>query len=352
MRKLFARHRSLAFLFMVVILTFSIQHTSQGQGGKKIYWTEWDAKTKTGRIRRAHLDGSYVKDIVIGLKDPRSIALDPRRRKVYWTDYGTGKIQRADFTGRNIENIIVGFTFREGGRLQIRCDENGCKGEAFPHKGGKIDLPHEALIAPYGLALDPGNRRIYWGNDLRGTIQAATLNGSGITDILDIGIDVPINFAIKVGGDKMYWINVERKAKGGKIQRANLDGSNFETIVTGLRGPHSIALDMMGRKIYWTADGNKIQRANLDGGNIEDIVPGLANVIGLALDPVAGKIYWVSHDLETGVGKIQRANLNGSRVKDVITGLGYLWHIALYSPGAYTLTPSVDKLTTTWAAMK
>ncbi|RKU38425.1 hypothetical protein C6496_06335 [Candidatus Poribacteria bacterium] len=350
MTNLAATHRWLIFVLAGVLLTLGMQGMSLGQGGKKIYWTEWDGRTQTGNVRRAHLDGSYVKDVVTDLKDPRSIALDTLRRKVYWTDYGTGKIQRADFTGRNIKDIVTGFKIPAV--LHIACDENGCKGEAFPHNGGKIELPHEALIDPYGLALNPGDRKIYWGNNLRGTIQSADLNGSSIKDILDIGIDVPINFAIQVGGDKIYWINTERKAKGGKIQRANLDGSNLEDIVTGLRGPHGIALDMISRKLYWTADGNKIQRANLDGSQIEDIITGLGNVDKITLDPVAGKIYWVSYTPDTGIGKIQRANLDGSKIKDLITGLGYVWEITLYSQGAYTVAPSPDKLITTWAEMR
>lgn len=352
MRRLSAMQRCLFFLLVVVMLTFSTQHTSQGQGGKKIYWTEWDGRTKTGKVRRSHLDGSYIKDVVPGLQYPKAIALDTLRRQVYWTDYDTGKIQRADFTGRNIEDIVIGFKFREGGMLHIACDENGCKGEAFPHNGGKIELPHEALVDPYGLALDPGKAKIYWGNDLLGTIQSANLNGSNAKDILYIGIKIPINFDIEIGGDKIYWINVERKAKGGKIQRANLDGSNVEDIVTGLRGPHGLALDMISRKLYWTADGNKIQRADLDGNNIEDVVTGLTNVRVLALAPIVGKLYWTSYAPDTGIGKIQCANLDGSRIKDIITGLGYVWAIALYSPGSYTVTPGKNRLTTTWAELK
>ena len=59
-----------------------------------------------------------------------------------------------------------------------------------------------------------------------------------------------------------------------KIQRANLDGSNVEDLVTqGLSSPRGIALDVEGGKMYWTDSGtDKIQRANLDGSNIEDLV--------------------------------------------------------------------------------
>ena len=88
---------------------------------------------------------------------------------------------------------------------------------------------------------------------------------------------------------KMYWADQQTN----KIQRANLDGTNVEDLVTGLSGPVGIALDIDGGKVYW-ADlaSNKIQRANLDGSNVEDLVIGLGGSVGIALDVDAGKMYW------------------------------------------------------------
>ena len=43
-----------------------------------------------------------------------------------------------------------------------------------------------------------------------------------------------------------------------KIQRANLDGSNIEDLVTqGVKSPDGIALDVAGGKMYWTDDGTE-----------------------------------------------------------------------------------------------
>ena len=65
----------------------------------------------------------------------------------------------------------------------------------------------------------------------------------------------------------MYWTDLDTK----KIQRANLDGSNVQDLVTrtqGLSLPGGIALDIAGGKMYWVDFGTeKIQRANLDGSN-------------------------------------------------------------------------------------
>ena len=353
MRTCAALQRWFIFFLTAALLTVGMPNVSHGQGGKKIYWTEWNRETRTWQIRRARLDGSYVKDIATGLKDPRTIALDTIRRKLYWTDQGTGKIQRADLTGRHIKDIVTGFKLPGGeGRLNIKCDENGCKGVAFPRNGGKIELPHELLIDPCSLALDAGNGRIYWGNHLLDTIQSANLDGSSIKDLCRIRWILPESFTIAVGGNKIYWCTVDRAAKAGKIQRANLDGSNLEDIITGLRGPHGMALDLIAGKIYWISDGNKIQRANLNGSHVEHLVTGSIDFNTLALDLAAGKMYWTAWDPDTDTGKIQRANLDGSRVKNVITGLDYPWGIALEIPGAYAVNHGADKLTTIWARVK
>ena len=117
-----------------------------------------------------------------------------------------------------------------------------------------------------------------------------------------------MGIALDAGRGKIYWTD----AGSNKIQRANLDGSQIENLVSiGLHSPEGLALDAAAGKIYWSDFGiDKIQRANLDGSNVEDIVAtGLSSPGGLALDAAAGKIYWS----DFGTDKIQRANLDGSQ---------------------------------------
>ena len=113
----------------------------------------------------------------------------------------------------------------------------------------------------------------------------------------------------------MYWTNPGSQ----EIQRANLDGSQVEDLVTsGLGSPTGLDLDVTGGKMYWTdRRTDKIQRANLDGSHVEDLVTGgLDKPNGLALDVAGGKMYWA----DAGTNKIQRANLNGSNVEDLLSG--------------------------------
>lgn len=164
----------------------------------------------------------------------------------------------------------------------------------------------------------PAPTTLYWTDARTRKIQRANLDGSQVEDVLT-GLSVPCYLALDVRAGKLYWTD-----RGtGKIQRANLDGSQVEDVLTGLDGPVGLALDVAAGKLYWTHAGfwsdtgtGKIQRANLDGSHVEDLVTtGLTALYGLALDVRAGKLYWV----DAGTRLIQRANLDGSLVEDVVT---------------------------------
>ena len=262
-------NQSLRFtVFLLMFLILPLNATAQ-----KMYWTDED----TGKIQRANLDGSNIEDFVTGLIAPESIALDVAGGKVYWTDKVTGKIQRANLDSSNVEDLITGLTI------------------------------------PEGIALDVARGKMYWAGEDMDKIQRANLNGSHIEALVTTGN--PWGITLDLVGNQMYWTDQETD----KIQRANLDGSNIEDLVTiGLDVPIGIALDIKGNQMYWADRGtNKIQRANLDGSNIEALVTdanGLVDPEDIALDIVEGKMYWA----DRGTNKIQCANLDGSNIKDLV----------------------------------
>ena len=248
-----------------------------------------------------------VEDLVTGLPDPRGIALDVAGGKMYWTDYGTGKIQRANMSdGSSVEDLVTG------------------------------------LPTSYVIALDVAGGKMYWTDIGTDKIQRANMSdGSGVEDLVT-GLDTPFGIALDVAGGKMYWTNLGTN----KIQRANMsDGSGVEDLVTGLLSSYGIALDVAGGKVYWTdADTNKIQRANMsDGSGVEDLVT-LGNPHGIALDVAGGKMYWTNW----GTGKIQRANMSdGSGVEDLVTtGSTYPLGVALDVAAGkmYWTDPFTDKI--------
>ena len=285
-----------------------------------IYWTD----PAIGKIQRANLGASNVEDLVTGGLNGIGIALDVAGGKMYWTDPAIGKIQRANLDGSNVEDLLTG------------------------------------LGAPLDIALDIAGGKMYWTHIdwnpateifTNGKIQRANLDGSNVENLLT-GLGTPSGIALDIAGGKMYWTDPAI----GKIQRANLDSSNVEDLLTGLGTPSGIALDIAGGKMYWThIDWNpateiftngKIQRANLDGSNVENLLTGLGTPSGIALDVAGGKMYWTHIDWNPAKsstnGKIQRANLDGSNVEDLLTGLGDPASIALGI--LFQATPSTPDL--------
>ena len=248
-----------------------------------IFWTDYGTdKIQRANLDMANLEVSNVEDLVTGLDRPLGIALDVAGGKMYWTDWSTDKIKRANLDGSNVEDLVT-----------------------------------QGLDGPWGIALDIAGGKMYWTDSDTEKIQRANLDGSNIEDLVT-GLSGPEGIALDVLGGKMYWTDFGPS----KIQRANLDGSNVEDLVTqGLETPSGIALDVAGGKMYWIDwDTEKIQRANLDGSNIEDLVTqGLGSLwggpSGIALDIAGGKMYWT----DNGTDKIKRANLDGSNVEDLVT---------------------------------
>jgi DNA-binding beta-propeller fold protein YncE len=161
------------------------------------------------------------------------------------------------------------------------------------------------------IAIDVIGDKIYWAT--RDNIQRANLDGTNVQDVVT-GLDEPENIAVDVSGGKIYW-SIEY---GDRIQRANLDGTHVQDVVTGLHSPYGIALDVPGSQIYWMEeDDHRIQRANLDGTNVQDVVTGLDEPENIAIDVSGDKIYWT----EGGTRQIQRANLDGSDAHLIVPDL-------------------------------
>ena len=164
-----------------------------------------------------------------------------------------------------------------------------------------------------GLGAAPGF--IYWANSGDGTINRANLDGSGAQAIVS-GQDSPLGVA--VDASHLYWTN----NGDGSIWRANLDGTNAQAIVTDQEAD-GLAAD--GGHLYWTDNGDgQIWRANPDGSNPQAIVSNQNSPWGVAVD--ASHLYWTNNE---GDGTIWRANLDGSDPQEIVTGQSIPFGVAV-----------------------
>ncbi len=167
--------------------------------------------------------------------------------------------------------------------------------------------------------------RLFFLSASSGQVFSANPDGSDLKVIVSEGRRLPDGIVVDADAGHLYWTNMGNpSANDGSIERANLDGSNITHIVRpgDTFTPKQLQLDEKNRKLYWCdREGMRVMRANVDGSNIETLVdtsegdsrPGKDIkkwCVGIVLDVEAGKLYWTQKGPDNaGEGRIFRANL-------------------------------------------
>ena len=280
----------------------------------------------SGEVFSANTDGSNLKVLVSeGRRLPDGIVVDTGAGHLYWTNMGNpsandGSIERADFDGKNLTQIV----------------------------------PPGATFTPKQLQLDEKNRKLYWCDREGMRVMRSDLDGSKIETLIDTsggdarpGKEIKkwcVGIALDVEAGKLYWTQKGSDNAGeGRIFRANLeipkgqtptDRRDIELLYEGLPEPIDLELDLANRMMYWTdrgdpPRGNTVNRAPMDPsqGNAKKepviIFDHLMEGIGIALDLRGGRMFLT--DLG---GSVYSANLDGSNRKTLLGAEGNLTGIA------------------------
>jgi DNA-binding beta-propeller fold protein YncE len=218
---------------------------------------------------------------------------------------------------------------------------------------------------PDGIVVDVEAGHIYWTNmgvpSLNdGTIERADLDGGNRKVIVPQGVTfTPKQLHLEKGSGKLYWCDRE----GMRVMRANLDGTNVETLVKTGEGDDQrrdatrwcvgITVDPKRRQVYWTQKGpdnaglGRIFRAGIEppkGDNaasrtdIEVWFDDLPEPIDLELDLESRVLYWTDRGNPPLGNTVNRASVDAPAgkeraperiVSDLMEGIG----IALDVPG-------------------
>ena len=216
---------------------------------------------------------------------------------------------------------------------------------------------------PDGIAVDAQAGHIYWTNmgvlNLNdGSIERADLDGRNRKVIVpEGGTFTPKQVHLDKQNGKLYWCDRE----GMRVMRANIDGSQVETLVETGRGEDDrrdqtrwcvgITIDSERRKVYWTQKGpdnaglGRIFRANVEiprGENpanrsdIEVVFDGLPEPIDLELDLESRVLYWTDRGDPPRGNTVNRASIDAKPIPNpqiVVTHLMEGIGIALDVPG-------------------
>jgi len=178
---------------------------------------------------------------------------------------------------------------------------------------------------PSDPGVNPIKGRLFFLDLAAGRVLSSNPDGSDLKTIVSEGRKLPDGIVVDVPAGHIYWTNMGNPiANDGSIDRADLDGHNITNIVApgGIFTPKQLQFDSKNRKLYWSdREGMRVMRANLDGSNIETLVdtsegsarPGRDQrkwCVGIAVDTDRSKFYWTQKGNDNaGEGRIFRANL-------------------------------------------
>src|SRR5713226_7983551 len=138
------------------------------------------------------------------------------------------------------------------------------------------------------------------------------------------GCRLPDGLAVDSAAGYLYWTNMGVPHKNdGSIERADLDGGNRRFIIPegGTFTPKQLHLEKKSGKLYWSdREGMRVMRANLDGSQVETLIQSGEGegdrrnpsnwCVGITVDPIRGQMYWTQKGADDSEhGRIFRASI-------------------------------------------
>nr|XP_014343518.1 PREDICTED: low-density lipoprotein receptor-related protein 4 [Latimeria chalumnae] len=322
------------------------------KAGSQLLW----ADAHTERIETADLNGANRRTLVSPVQHPYGLTL--LDSYIYWTDWQTRSIQRAD---KNTGGAMITVRGNLPGLMDIQAiDRNkpigfnkcgvrngGCSHLCLPRPNGVT------CTCPTGIQLKSDSRtcddspETYLLFSSRGSIRRISLDTNDYTDVY---VSVPeLNNVISLDYDsvegKIYYTDVYLDVISylfwtdwghiAKIERAHLDGTDRKVLInTDLGWPNGLTLDYDTRRIYWVdAHLDRIESSDLNGKLRQVLVSQVSHPF--ALTQQDRWIYWTDWQTKS----IQRVDKYTGRNKEtILPNVDGLMDIIVVSPQRQTGT--------------
>ena len=238
-------------------------------------------------IVRANLDGTGLETIhPFASGSVFSTKIDPIEKKIYFWDFATKQMHRIPLGGGTPENVWMGDTQQwafdpASDRMYTECAglSNIC---AFDLATPTMNVRLVSPAAVAALEVDPFQRKIYWADfstTMDRQIRRANLDGSQVENVIGTQTFSPEALVVDGQRQKLYYWGT------GNIAEVDLVTRSQKTLISVPSAEVSgAALDVRAGKIYWSERaGGRIARANLDGSSVEPVLAGVPEADDIVL---------------------------------------------------------------------
>ena len=177
-----------------------------------------------------------------GLQSPRGLALDAEGGKLYWTDSGTGKIQRANLDGSEVEDLVTEGLLSPRGLVLVRTVAGGNRAPVLAPIADRTAAAGDTLTLEL-VGSDPDGDALTYtvvsGNEEVATVEVADsrltvypLSSGRATIAVTVGdpdgLEAVQTFSVTIGAaglgavNRLYWTDAEadriRRATPGRLR--------------------------------------------------------------------------------------------------------------------------------------
>ncbi|XP_064634178.1 low-density lipoprotein receptor-related protein 4-like isoform X2 [Lineus longissimus] len=309
-----------------------------------VYWTDWGTKMVMRANRKTGQDVTMIRENLSGLMDIQAVPgqFDKNKKIPDECADGNGGCTHLCLPTRN------GFTCNCPTGLLLRNDGKSCSSVPgtyllFASRGSirrismdtpdntDVYLPLPDLHNAIALDYDIRENKIYYTDVYLDVIRRANLNGTGMETVIDSGLTTADGIAVDYIARNLYWTDTGRNV----IEVSRLDGTSRRTLIdSGLDQPRAIALFPKKGLMFWTDWGTppKIERAYLDGSHRKSLIDtelGWPN--GLAVDADAKRLYWADANLD----RIETSDLNGKNRVQLIQQVTHPFGLTVFGNYVY-----------------
>ncbi|XP_056315196.1 LOW QUALITY PROTEIN: low-density lipoprotein receptor [Danio aesculapii] len=182
------------------------------------------------------------------------------------------------------------------------------------------------ISRPEGLAVDWIHRNIYWTDSEQHSVSVATADGSKHRTLIH-GLQNPRAIVLDPQSNFMFWSDWGVSAR---IERCGLNGADRMALVTdNIVWPNGIALDVLGRRLYWVDSKlHTLSSIGMDGNGRHTLIHDQQTLPHpLALAVFEEKVFWTDVS-NHGIWSANR--LTGHEISAVLEHLQSPEDIVLY----------------------